>query len=183
MPRVIINGEEVAAQEGDNLLMLARKNGAHVGFVCDGRGICPVCECRVLSGGEVLSPVNKVEMRLLSPEQLEEGYRVACQTKVHGSGTLEVLARVEELRRQTFGIFNPEPWSNTGENLGRLINHLFNLWLDQGRFVASVLPIVPRQFSQMPPHVPGIVAYGNDTLRVVQHTAFGRTDEPKQLEG
>jgi ferredoxin len=184
MPKVIINDVELEAQEGENLLMLARRHGLHVGFICDGRGICPVCECRVLSGGEMLTPVNKVEQRLMTPEQIEDGYRVACMTKVQGSGTLKIVARVEEMRRDASGVFNPPEGTNTGENLGRLLNNLLTLWLDQGRFVASVLPIIPRQFAAMPPHIEGISQYGRDTLRVIGRTAFNQEpEEPKQLEG
>ena len=184
MPKVIINDVELEGQDGENLLMLARRHGLHVGFICDGRGICPVCECRVLSGSEMLTPVNKIEQRLMTPEQIEDGYRVACMTKVRGSGTLQIVARVEEMRRDTFGVFSPPEGSNTGESLGRLLNNLFSLWLDQGRFVASILPIIPRQVAAMPPHLEGISQYGRDTLRVIGRTAFNKEpEEPKPLEG
>lgn len=185
MPKVIFNDEELEAQDGENLLMLARRHGLHVGFICDGRGICPVCECRVVEGADMLTPVNKVEQRLMTPEQIEDGYRVACMTKVKGSGTLRVVSRVEEMRRSASGVFAPPEGTNTGENLGRLLNNLLSLWLDQGRFAASVLPIVPRQFAAMPPHLEGIARYGGDTLRVIQRIAFGQKppEEPKQLEG
>ena len=66
MSKVTINDETSDAAAGDNILKLARRMGAHVWFVCDGRGLCRSCECRVISGADQLSPPTKMELGSLT---------------------------------------------------------------------------------------------------------------------
>jgi uncharacterized 2Fe-2S/4Fe-4S cluster protein (DUF4445 family) len=52
-------------------------------FDCGGKGVCG--KCRVIpEPPESLGPLTDTERRLLSPEQLEEGQRLACQSVVQG---------------------------------------------------------------------------------------------------
>jgi chlorosome envelope protein I len=108
MPRVIINNEEFEAAEGDLLLDVARRNGSHIGFYCNGNGMCTTCECKVLTGAESLSPYSEAELAWITPSRRERGYRLGCQaaleTKEVG-GEVEVITRVEEYKRLFTNIF------------------------------------------------------------------------------
>jgi ferredoxin len=119
------------AKLGERLLDVARRNGAHIGFVCDGSGICQTCQCRVLSGAEFLSPPNDAEKAWMPESRLNDGNRLACQAGLRGVGPVEVLTTVEELRRQVFAVLNPPAGSNAGEQLGSLIAHVNRLNIDQ----------------------------------------------------
>ena len=89
---VIINDVEVVAVPGDGLLEVARRNRAHIGFVCNGNGLCTTCECKVLDGIENLSAPNRAEREWLPAWRLEQGYRLACQTTLKGTGPVRVLS-------------------------------------------------------------------------------------------
>jgi len=62
---------------GCSLMDAARQLGVHVVSVCGDRGICGRCKVQVLSGR--LSEATAAEAEALSPQELEEGYRLACQ--------------------------------------------------------------------------------------------------------
>jgi ferredoxin len=131
MPTVIVNGVPMEAQLGERLLDVARRNGAHIGFVCDGNAICQTCQCRVLDGADQLDPVNEAERAWMPERRLADGNRLACQAALRGNGRVEVLTTVEELRRQVFAVISPPAGSNPVEQLGPLVQHLIRLNVDQ----------------------------------------------------
>jgi uncharacterized 2Fe-2S/4Fe-4S cluster protein (DUF4445 family) len=57
----------------------ARQAGINLSAVCGGEGICGKCMIQLLSGAEDFKP-SKIEQKYLSPEKLDQGYRLACQT-------------------------------------------------------------------------------------------------------
>ncbi len=127
MPRVIINNQEYQAEEGELLLDVARRNGAHIGFVCNGNGICSTCECKVLEGSAFLSPISRAERDWLPPSRLERGHRLACQAGVETNGLegeVSVLTRAEEFRRQYVRMFRPAPDETLGDNIVRFWGNL-----------------------------------------------------------
>jgi ferredoxin len=128
---VIVNGVAMEAKVGERLLDVARRNGAHIGFVCDGTAICQTCQCRVLTGAENLNPVNDAERIWMPESRLNDGNRLACQAALRGVGTVEVLTTIEELRRQVMAVINPPADSTPIEQLGPLIAHFVKLNVDQ----------------------------------------------------
>lgn len=133
MPTVIINDTAYEAQIGERLLDVARRNAAHIGFVCDGNGVCQTCQCRVLQGSAQLNGVNEVERTWLPESRIAAGNRLACQAALRGEGTVEVLTLVEELRRQILGVVSPPTGSSTTESLSPLVENLVRLNADQLR--------------------------------------------------
>jgi len=110
MPRVIINNEEFEAAEGDLLLDVARRKGAHIGFYCNGNGMCTTCECKVLTGAESLSPYSEAELAWITASRRERGYRLGCQAALESKeagNEVEVITRVEEYKRLFTNIFRP----------------------------------------------------------------------------
>ncbi len=130
MANLIINDVPVEVLPGEGLLTVARREGAHIGFVCDGNGLCTTCECRVLAGRENLSPPNEVERTWLPVRRLQRGYRLACQSQVVGEGEVRVLTRAEELRRLWDGIGNPLPGTTGDDNFRRLVRKVVQLNVD-----------------------------------------------------
>ena len=100
MPTVVVNGVTMEAKVGERLIDVARRNGAHVGFICNGAGFCQTCQCQVLSGIENLSPVNPFEEAWFSESQLNAGQRLACKSALRGDGPIEIRTKAEDLRRQ-----------------------------------------------------------------------------------
>jgi ferredoxin, 2Fe-2S len=59
------------------------------GFHCT-RGTCARCRSLVTEGMEHLEPPTKAEIARLEPEELEAGFRLACQTVLKGSGPVQI---------------------------------------------------------------------------------------------
>jgi uncharacterized 2Fe-2S/4Fe-4S cluster protein (DUF4445 family) len=62
-----------------NGLDAARQAGINLSAVCGGEGSCGKCMIQLLSGAKDFKP-SKIEQKYLSPEKLDQGYRLACQT-------------------------------------------------------------------------------------------------------
>lgn len=131
MPTVIVNGVAMEAKIGERLIDVARRNGAHVGFVCNGAGICQTCQCQVVAGAEHLSPVNASEHAWLSERRLNEGHRLACKTALRGAGTVEIRTKAEDLRRQVLAVINPPAGSNAVAQLGPLGQYIARMVTDE----------------------------------------------------
>lgn len=81
------SGRAVHVQSGATIREAASLAGIPIDFPCGGQGSCGKCRVR-------LSPAPKTttssESRLISPEDLANGYRLACQCHVSGQSIIEV---------------------------------------------------------------------------------------------
>lgn len=71
--------------EGENLLRVAIVAGVHINASCGGAGTCGKCKVLIKSGEAQAERSQK-----LTDEQWEEGYRLACRTKVTDDLVIEV---------------------------------------------------------------------------------------------
>ncbi len=131
MPIVIVNDEEVEAEEGENLLDIARRCAAHIGFICGGHGICMACVCHVREGAEHLSEPNSIERRGLPKMWIDRGHRVACQTHLVGPGPVEIISRPEELWRQLQTVIKAPDSDEAGRGLFDFAVNVGNITLQQ----------------------------------------------------
>ncbi|EXX92187.1 ferredoxin [Paenibacillus darwinianus] len=84
---------QVEAESGFTILDLAIKAGVDWGYSCT-RGTCARCRTFVEEGAGFLEDVTDAEWDRLEPEELEQGYRAACQAIVKaGAGTIRVVNR------------------------------------------------------------------------------------------
>jgi ferredoxin len=145
MPTVEINDVAMEALPGERLLDIARRNAAHIGFYCDGQGLCTTCECRILSGAEYLNDLTEAEQVWLPPARVRDGYRLGCQAALRGSGTVRTLTRAEELRRQVMNVVNPPSGTNSSEHLRPLLNNVAMInWEHIGTFPFNLLRTMAR---------------------------------------
>ena len=108
MPTITIqpSGLRIDIESGQTLLDAARKLSILTEHTmeapCGGRGTCGNCRIQILSGNP--PPASEAEKRMLSPEQLRAGYRLACQTFPQESLEIEIppesLAQQPELQIQ-----------------------------------------------------------------------------------
>ncbi|MEE3419656.1 MAG: ASKHA domain-containing protein [Lachnospiraceae bacterium] len=66
---------KVICPPGANILTHFQQQGIPIAAPCGGRGMCGKCRVRVISGS---LPIQPEDRRLLSPEDLENGIRLAC---------------------------------------------------------------------------------------------------------
>jgi len=77
-------GVEFEAEPGSKLVSALSTHG--VEFPCGASGLCGGCSVRVIDGW---LPATKVDRELLSEDELDEGWRLACQAVPQGSLVLE----------------------------------------------------------------------------------------------
>ena len=71
-------GQRGQCQDNESLLACARQLGVGINAVCGGLGTCHSCKVRVLSG--TISETTSHEEEAFSSQELEEGWRLACQS-------------------------------------------------------------------------------------------------------
>ena len=81
------SGEDVTtfAQEGENLLEVARKTNVAIDAPCGGNASCGKCKVKLV-GGKIHSP----KTRHISEQEYAEGWRLACVSKITGDVAVEV---------------------------------------------------------------------------------------------
>lgn len=79
----------VAPVIGLTVLDLAEKNEVDWNSFCK-RGTCARCRCHVSEGLEYLSAPNEAEEKRLDPEEIDEGYRLGCQTTLERIGVISI---------------------------------------------------------------------------------------------
>ncbi|SAI60993.1 ferredoxin [Bordetella trematum] len=81
------DGKVVEAPENSNLLRVSLRGQGGIPFKCGG-GVCGTCKCRIESGQEHLDAIKPKERRHLSETEIQDGYRMACQTFIKGDITV-----------------------------------------------------------------------------------------------
>jgi ferredoxin len=177
-----MNNEELTIEPGEVLLDAARRDAAHIGFVCDGNGLCQMCECRVIKGAEHLSPPNDTEHIWLTEEQLAEGRRLSCQASVRGPGPIEVVTRAEELRGQVDAVFNPPEGTNVLQNIGRVLDSIININVEHIRkFPQNTLYATIKTFSVQADFNTEVRMLG-DSFNITRRLLTGNAPQMKLLE-
>lgn len=84
---------KVQAEQGENLLELARKNGVAIDAPCSGNGTCGKCRVKLISG-----TVETEKNPHLSQEDFDEQWRLACQCRVVGDAVIWVPGSASAFR-------------------------------------------------------------------------------------
>ncbi|VAX05197.1 Na(+)-translocating NADH-quinone reductase subunit F [hydrothermal vent metagenome] len=85
--------KEIQATAGESLLTLLADQEIFLASACGGRGVCGMCQVKVLAGGGQVLPTEK---DLLTKKQIAEGYRLACQLHLKQELKLELPANIFE---------------------------------------------------------------------------------------
>lgn len=84
--------------EGAYLWAAVKRIGVRLPAECEGRGECDTCAVVVSEGATLLSGLTDAERKILSPERLAAGERLACQAKIEHGGDV-VLRPVPSTER------------------------------------------------------------------------------------
>ena len=98
------DGKRFSTRIGSNLLDALRDAGPSLSAECGGKGTCGKC-LLVIKDQKNVSKVGETERALLTQEQLDYGYRLACQTILLGDITVYIPRnRTGERRIQETGV-------------------------------------------------------------------------------
>ena len=83
MIRVLLNpiNQELRAEVGDILLDRMREEGIHIESLCGGKGLCGKCKV-ILEKGSLKKKSTSGTDKLLSKEEIEQGYHLACMVRL-----------------------------------------------------------------------------------------------------
>ena len=166
MTQVRINDDAIEAHAGENVLELARRHGSHIWFVCDGRGLCQTCECRILEGAGNLRVPTDLETRVLSDERRSAGFRLACQASIAGTGPVSLISRAEELRRSARDVVIPGGAVSMFGGMRRLFDGSVKAALDMLGTLPVITTEVAGRLTGDPPTPSRMVSYFRDSVRV-----------------
>ena len=91
-----IHGREVIVEEGETIYDIFISQNIRINSVCGGKGLCGKCKVKV-ADLENVNGVTEQEKNILSKEEIADGYRLACLTKILGDNTV-ILESIEEHR-------------------------------------------------------------------------------------
>ncbi|WP_310603111.1 ASKHA domain-containing protein [Anaerosporobacter sp.] len=89
----------ISAEAGENLLDILRAEQIDIPAICGGNGTCGKCKVQVLSG-EIL-PATLEEKKRLTPLEIEDGVRFACQLIVQDNMKIALLDMAGESDAET----------------------------------------------------------------------------------
>jgi Na+-transporting NADH:ubiquinone oxidoreductase subunit F len=77
---ITVNKEKkLSVPTGNSLISTLAEQHIYLPSACGGKGSCGQCRCRVLSGGGSILPT---EVGFFSRKEIQQGWRLGCQTKV-----------------------------------------------------------------------------------------------------
>jgi uncharacterized 2Fe-2S/4Fe-4S cluster protein (DUF4445 family) len=85
--RFLPDGNEVRVPSGTPIFDAASWNGIAIDSTCGGHGTCKKCKVRIVSGDV---PVGTIDPRAFSPDELRDGWRLACRAGARGDLVVEV---------------------------------------------------------------------------------------------
>lgn len=95
--KITINGKkEVEVQPGSSLLSTLANEQIFLPSACGGKGSCGQCKCRVTEGGGGILPT---EVGFFSRKQIQDHWRLGCQTKVNESLSISVPDSVLSVKK------------------------------------------------------------------------------------
>ena len=87
-------GMHVRIEIGQTILEAAKLAGVDLVSTCGGKGDCGKCRV-IVTGRKNIGPLTKIERQLLSADEIDAGYRLACRTIVNS----RIAARIPEESR------------------------------------------------------------------------------------
>ncbi len=87
-------GVDKVFEEGINLLDAAKDLGVGIKSICGGKRSCGKCKVIIEEGKENLSPITEPEKRLLSSNELNRNYRLACASEIR-RGNVSIMVPKE----------------------------------------------------------------------------------------
>jgi uncharacterized 2Fe-2S/4Fe-4S cluster protein (DUF4445 family) len=95
------DGPQVRVPPGVTLFDAASWNGVAIDSTCGGHGTCKKCKVRVVAG---TAPVSEIDVRAFSPDELRDGWRLACRALAETDLEIEVPPLTTRPKAATVGV-------------------------------------------------------------------------------
>lgn len=95
--KITINDKkELKVEGGDSLLSTLNENKIFLASACGGRGSCGFCRCQITAGA---GPILPTEKPFLSPQDIKDDFRLACQVKVKEDIKIEIPEDIFNIKK------------------------------------------------------------------------------------
>ena len=95
------SGVETRVPPGVNLFDAASWNGVAIDSTCGGHGTCKKCKVRIVDGD---TPISSLDVRAFTPDELRDGWRLACRAVATTDLEVEVPPLVTRPKAATVGV-------------------------------------------------------------------------------
>ncbi len=85
---------KIPVKDGDSLLEAIRELNLEINASCGGIGTCGKCLIQNLSTEDSLSKITDKETKILTPLQITQGYRLACQCQIKGDSYIRLTEKI-----------------------------------------------------------------------------------------
>ena len=103
--RVTVNftpsGQEVRVPPGVSVFDAASWNGLAIDSTCGGHGTCKKCKIQVVEGDV---PISRLDIRAFTPDQLNDGWRLACVARANSNLKIDVPPLATRPKAATVGV-------------------------------------------------------------------------------
>lgn len=83
--------KEIEIKEKTLLLDALEEAGINIDTPCGGKGICGKCKVVIKNG---ITPVNDIEKKFLTREEMKNGFRLACQARIFQDTIVEIPSEI-----------------------------------------------------------------------------------------
>jgi len=99
------DGKRVRVEAGITILQAVKEAGIIIRSECGGRGVCGKCKV-IVKNADAISEISSIERKLLSQCEIEEGYRLSCQTRIFKDVMVMIPleSRVETRKMEVHGV-------------------------------------------------------------------------------
>ncbi len=139
-------GKEVHITEGKTILEAANLAGIYINSECGGEGVCGRCKVQIMEGEFKKTPSS---MTFFTSDEIQQGYVLACQTKIHSDLVISVPSQAS---------LEGEQILTTGTTLSYSSPEKMEKEFTDQREVSYYHPLTRKIFLKLPP--PDL----NDTL-------------------
>ncbi len=95
------SGRRVRVPAGVTVFDAASWNGIAIDSTCGGHGTCKKCKVRLLDGA---TPASALDARAFSPDELRDGWRLACRALADRDARVEVPPLITRPKAATVGV-------------------------------------------------------------------------------
>lgn len=164
---------EIDCPEGVNVLDYLQGEGVPVEAPCGGKGVCGKCAVQVLHGTLPVTPEDKA---FFSPDELEQGYRLACRAET----TEDITVAVTEHDEGSFAALGMDADTAPTQRLPQ--DHRTGIAIDIGSttLAASLVDITAGQVLHTETSVNHQRRFGADVISRIQAANSGHAEALQQ---
>ena len=152
-----------------NVLEILQQEGIFLPADCGGRGTCGKCKIRFISKAPEAS---EAELKMIKPDELEKGIRLACCSKISGDFEIEYELKEEDMQAESINIDSNEDLDEDGD---------VSCAIDIGTTTIAAALVQNKKVIKTKTTVNHQRAFGADVISRIQASNNGEKEKLKEL--